>query len=79
MLGVLQYSDFIAITVAVASVAMAFLDYFYIPTQLAATNKAVNIRDAYGDDRFDDAIDRKSGRTTQAEHQSAAGQRTIQL
>ena len=33
--------EYIAITVAVASVSMAFLDYFYIPSQLAATNKAL--------------------------------------
>ena len=33
--------EWIAVTVAVASVSMAFLDYFYIPSQLAATNKAL--------------------------------------
>ena len=41
ILAVLGETDWIAVTVAVASVAMAFMDYFYIPSQLAATNQAV--------------------------------------
>jgi hypothetical protein len=36
-----QFSDFIAITVAVASLCMALGDYFYIPAQLGATNSAL--------------------------------------
>merc|ERR1711988_187836 len=35
------YADYIAITVAIAAVCMALTDYFYIPSQLAATNKAL--------------------------------------
>ena len=34
-------ADYIAITVAVASQCMALIDYFYIPAQLSAINKAV--------------------------------------
>ena len=42
LLAVFGYSDLIAITVAVASVAMALTDYFYIPMQLTASNRALN-------------------------------------
>ena len=41
VLAVLKMADWIAITVAVASVAMALQDYFYIPSQLGETNRAV--------------------------------------
>lgn len=36
-----SYADWIALTVAIASAAMALMDYFYIPSQLAATNRAL--------------------------------------
>ena len=41
VLAVLKMADWIAITVAVASVAMALQDYFYIPSQLGETNRAL--------------------------------------
>merc|ERR1719465_130365 len=41
VLAVLSMADWIPITVAVASQAMALIDYFYVPSQLAATNKAL--------------------------------------
>jgi len=33
--------DWVAITVSIASMAMALVDYFYIPSQLGATNSAL--------------------------------------
>jgi len=41
VMAVIDLVEYVAITVAIASVSMAFLDYFYIPSQLAATNKAL--------------------------------------
>lgn len=41
MLAVLDFAQWIAITVAVASVAMALQDYFYIPSQLGVSNTAI--------------------------------------
>jgi len=41
LLAILGYSNWIAITVAAASVMLAISDYFYIPAQLAATNRAL--------------------------------------
>jgi len=40
ILAVLGKADWVAITVAIASVAMQFQDYFYIPRQLEETNRA---------------------------------------
>ena len=39
--AVMGQADWIAVSVAVASQCMALIDYFYIPAQLAATNKAL--------------------------------------
>jgi len=41
VLAIMGFADWVAITVAIASVAMALNDYFYVPAQLAATNRAV--------------------------------------
>jgi len=41
VLAVLGYADWVAITVAIAGVAMAMTDYFFIPSQLGETNKAL--------------------------------------
>ena len=41
MLAVINQADWIACTVALASQCMAIIDYFYLPAQLAANNKAV--------------------------------------
>ena len=41
VLAIIELADWVAITVAIASVSMALNDYFYIPSQLAATNRAV--------------------------------------
>ena len=41
VMAVVGWSEYVAISVAIASVSMAFLDYFYIPSQLAATNTAL--------------------------------------
>ena len=41
VLAVLSLADWIACTVAISSQCMALIDYFYIPAQLAATNKAL--------------------------------------
>lgn len=41
VLAFLNFANYVAISVAISSVALAFLDYFYIPSQLSATNKAL--------------------------------------
>ena len=41
VLAVINLANYVAISVAISSVAMAFIDYFYIPSQLAATNRAL--------------------------------------
>jgi hypothetical protein len=41
VLAFLNFANYVAISVAIASVALALLDYFYILSQLAATNKAL--------------------------------------
>ena len=41
VLAVIGYADWIAVTVAIASTSMAFIDYFYIAAQLASTNRAL--------------------------------------
>ena len=41
VLAVVNATAYVAISVAVASVAMAFIDYWSIPSQLAVTNKAL--------------------------------------
>jgi len=41
VLAVLEYGTWVSITVAVGAVAMAIADYFYIGSQLAATNRAL--------------------------------------
>ena len=41
VMAVINFASYVAISVAISSVALAFLDYFYIPSQLAATNKAL--------------------------------------
>ena len=41
VMAVINLTAYVAISVAIASVAMAFLDYWYIPSQLAATSKAL--------------------------------------
>ena len=41
VLAVLGSADWIAVTVAAASQCMSIIDYFYIPSQLQATNKAL--------------------------------------
>lgn len=41
VLAVLGYADWVALTVAVAGVAMALTDYFYYPSQLGETNRAL--------------------------------------
>ena len=41
VLAVINQSDWIVITVALSSQCMALIDYFYIPSQLSSTNKAL--------------------------------------
>merc|ERR1711988_1351902 len=41
VLAIMDYAPYISITVAIGSTCMALTDYFYIPSQLAATNKAL--------------------------------------
>lgn len=41
VLSIVDLADWVAITVSIASVMMAVNDYFYIPAQLAATNRAL--------------------------------------
>ena len=41
VLAVLGSADWIAVTVAAASQCMSIIDYFYIPSQLAAINQAL--------------------------------------
>ena len=41
VLSVLGYADWVSITVALALVAMALSDYFYYPSQLGETNRAL--------------------------------------
>ena len=41
VLAVLRQDDWIVLTVALASQFMAIIDYFYIPSQLSATNSAL--------------------------------------
>jgi len=41
VLSVVGYADYISISTAIASQCMALLDYFYIPSQLVTTNKAL--------------------------------------
>ena len=41
ILAVIGQTDWIVVTVALSSQCMAIIDYFYIPSQLAATNKAL--------------------------------------
>jgi hypothetical protein len=41
VLAILEYGEFISITVSLASTAMAIGDYFYVPPQITTTNKAM--------------------------------------
>ena len=41
VLAVFKYATYISITVAIASQLMSIIDYFYIPSQLAAVNQAL--------------------------------------
>ena len=41
VLAIVDQADWIAITVACASAAMSLADYFYIPSQVTATNRAL--------------------------------------
>ena len=41
ILGVLKFATWAPVTVALSATAMAVTDYFFIPSQLAAVNRAV--------------------------------------
>lgn len=41
VLAIMEYGDYISITVSLASTCLALTDYFYVPNQITATNKAV--------------------------------------
>jgi len=42
VLSIAGHADWVAVSVAVASTAMALNDYFYVPAQLGATNRALS-------------------------------------